>query len=224
MRKRPPKIRNKHQWHRALAIDLGKWPQWTEQDVYTGVHFNGSMHEQLYAQEANQWSLFDIPDTHDIALLVNCAGITQASPALRCSPEDILRITNINYMSAVTLCSLSAKKMLRSRKHLATPPCIINVSSILGDPKTPPLPGTALYSASKAALTQYSRVLSEELARSGIQVHSLSPSLVSDTDMIRTLEDTVKKRLQHHLGNLTIQKPRDIAEQVWQLYQGSKDH
>ncbi|CUS20522.1 LAQU0S01e08504g1_1 [Lachancea quebecensis] len=218
MKKSPPVICRESQWHRGLAIDLAQWPQWTHQDKFDGFHFSTAAGSHTYRCNDGAWPLLDFAPSSELALLVNCAGVTQASPALRCDASEIQQITNVNYLSAVSLCNMAAKRMLRSRKHLSRPPCIVNISSILGDPTAPVLTGTALYGASKAALAQFSRTLAAELARTGIRVHCLSPSLVAQTDMVRTLEDTSRARLQSTFGQFPVQSPQDIASQVWELY------
>lgn len=213
-----PVICRELQWHRGLVVDLAQWPQWTQQDRFDGFHFSSAPGARAYRCSDGAWPLLGLPPSSELALLVNCAGVTQASPALRCDASEIQRITNINYLSAVSLCNMAAKRMLRSRKHLSRPPCIVNISSILGDPATSALPGTALYSASKAALAQFSRTLSAELARAGIRVHCLSPSLVAQTDMVQTLEEDAKVRLESAFSQFPAQSPQQIASQVWKLY------
>ena len=61
--------------------------------------------------------------------------------------------------------------------------CIINVASGLGLMGGPP--GTAVYSATKGALIQMTRMLSLSLARDGVRVNTLCPGWI-ETPMIKT--------------------------------------
>ncbi|SCV03662.1 LAME_0H12222g1_1 [Lachancea meyersii CBS 8951] len=226
MNESPPMLPNNEQWHRGLAIDLGQWPKWTVEEKYSGFQYSRGRHSGEHETHAGNWPLLALEDGYELAMLVNCAGVTQASPSALCRPLEMQRITNVNFLSAVSMCNAASKKMMRSRKRQDRAPCIINISSVLGgDPNVEPLPGTSIYSSTKAALAQYSRVLSAELAGAGIAVHCLSPSLVADTDMIQNLNTQAQARLHARFGdgNSTgIQTKYDIAAEVWELYEQSK--
>lgn len=61
---------------------------------------------------------------------------------------------------------------------------VVNIGSVLGQRS---LPGTANYTASKAALEGLTRSLAVEVARRGVTVNLVSPGLV-DTDLVREVE------------------------------------
>ncbi|SCV05686.1 LANO_0H12948g1_1 [Lachancea nothofagi CBS 11611] len=216
MRQKPLSISQDSQWHRGLAIDLAQWPYWTKQTSFSGVHFSGT-NETLHKN--GKWSLLEMDNGYDLAMLVNCAGIVQASPSVLCGTEQMQRLTNVNLLSAISMCNIASRRMMRSRRHLVRAPCIINISSVLGDPNVDPMPGTSLYSASKAALAQYSRVLSAELSRAGVSVHCISPSLVPGTDMIQNLNSMARSRLEAQFdAEKSHQSPQQIAKHVWDIY------
>lgn len=60
--------------------------------------------------------------------------------------------------------------------------CIVNVASMLGVMGGPP--GTVVYSATKGAVVQMTRMMALELSRDGVRVNSLCPGWI-DTPMIR---------------------------------------
>ncbi|CAD1785038.1 similar to Saccharomyces cerevisiae YKL055C OAR1 Mitochondrial 3-oxoacyl-[acyl-carrier- protein] reductase, may comprise a type II mitochondrial fatty acid synthase along with Mct1p [Maudiozyma barnettii] len=228
---------NPYQKHRALAIDLSQWPQWTlnSKGTYPGRDFQGDTSDKILSGEyrlfpkVNQ-QLWDTPRTqYFISLLVNCAGVAQHSLSVRSSTEQIARIMNLNFASCVTLSNLATKQMMKtvrqdlSSKHCIpgyVSPCIINISSILGEPNMT-IPGTTVYSASKAALTQYTRVLTQEITTWGIRAESVSPGLVSGTDMTNEMDPTAKAQLVDSLIGLPTHTPDEVAAKVWQIYSGN---
>ena len=62
---------------------------------------------------------------------------------------------------------------------------IVNISSIAG---LIGLPGTSAYSASKAALDQFSRVIAMEYAKDGIRSNSVCPGMI-ETEMTEELRN-----------------------------------
>ncbi|SCU86285.1 LAMI_0D01288g1_1 [Lachancea mirantina] len=222
IRKALPPIVTGGQWHRGIAIDLNEWPSWADAENFEGFHreANAGLGELHQTQKV---SLFEYPHKlYQLRALVNCAGITQTSVSLRTTAEETAALMKVNFLSAVTMCNMAARRMIRSRKHFPdAQPCIVNVSSVLGLPDTTPAPGTAVYSASKAALEQYSRVLAAELQPLGIRVASIEPGLVAGTDMVKNLDDSAQKRLANKLQSPAKVTPEAIAQQVWQEVFGS---
>ncbi|SCU81787.1 LAFA_0C07162g1_1 [Lachancea sp. 'fantastica'] len=224
MSKNPPTLLNQEQWHRGLAIDFAQWPKWIDENQFRGIHFSEKMESNEHQAVTGSWPLLKLEPGYELALLVNVAGITQASPSVLCSPLEMQKLMNINFFSAVSMCNAALRSMIRSRKRQSRAPCILNVSSVLGESSVDPVAGTSVYSATKAALAQYSRVLAAEVAGTGIRVHCVSPSLVPDTDMIQNLNDQARERLFAHFGDKPdthIQTKDEIAAKVWQLYEES---
>ena len=87
---------------------------------------------------------------------------------------------------------------------------IVNISSVASQGNA----GQSAYSASKAALSSYSKALSRELGRSNVRVNTVAPGLV-DTEMlnINTSKEVVsemKKKIS--LGKIGL--PSQIANSV----------
>lgn len=230
---------NPFQRHRALAIDLSQWPQWTAncRGKFPGINFESDSIDKIHKgnyrilPKVNE-QFWETPRTHYyMSLLVNCAGIAQHSLSLRSSSDQIARIMNLNFASCVSLCNMATKQMMKTvrldleNKHCIpkyVSPCIINMSSILGEPQMT-IPGTTVYSASKAALSQYTRVLTQETMTWGIRAESLSPGLVTGTDMTNEMGPTAKEQLVDTLIGLPTHTPEEIANKVWQIYLGENN-
>lgn len=126
---------------------------------------------------------------------------------------------NINFLSTVSMCNLATRSMIRCRKHQGVFPLqIVNISSILGESDMI-VRGTSIYSASKAAVSQYSKVLSQEVSTLGIRVNTIAPGLVRDTDMIKNLSDSSQKGLMDIITTDSYRSsPQEIASSVWSIY------
>lgn len=103
----------------------------------------------------------------EIGLLINCAGYALTGSFLENTAEVQLRLNKINSSVPMLLCHSFGKKMVVRGKG-----GIINVSSVSG---MMPLPGWAVYAASKAFLLSFSQALWHELKPSGVDVLALCP-------------------------------------------------
>ncbi|CCD23732.1 3-oxoacyl-[acyl-carrier-protein] reductase (NADPH) NDAI_0C00710 [Naumovozyma dairenensis CBS 421] len=235
-----------NQIHRSMAIDLTNWPQWTrrQQQKDNKLMFKGYQYQDPATSSSSsdadatirteickslfdsQWSSSNPQHRYYVNLLVNCAGITQDSVSIRTSTEMILKILNVNFASCVTLSNLTLKKMIKwqnmiKREQLTPPkdvpsPCIINISSILGQGDIT-LPGTSIYSASKAALIQYTKTLAQETETWGIRTQSMTPGLIPNTDMIQDLDQVTRNQLTKLMG-LNVTSSEVVANDIWDRY------
>lgn len=123
------------------------------------------------AKAADVKSLFDA--THEafgkLDVLVNNAGVYEFAPIEEISEATFHRQFNINVLGPI----LATQEAL---KHF--PPeggSVINVSSVAA---FSPVPTSAVYSGTKAALDTITRVLALELGARNVRVTSLNPGLV----------------------------------------------
>ena len=109
-------------------------------------------------------------DKIDIDLLINNAGLGDSGPFATSDPERIDQIIQVN-MSALTLLTRKLLPSMIARKRGA----ILNVSSSAG---FLPIPGFAIYAASKAYVTSFSEAIFSELRGTGVSVCTLCPGPV----------------------------------------------
>jgi len=115
---------------------------------------------------------------YDIDILVNCAGVGIFEPHEQISIKDIKHLIDINLTAPIILTNL----LLRSLKK--TQGKIINISSIEA---TKHSKFSALYTATKSGLRDFSLCLFEELRKSGVAVTSINPD-ITDTNFFDNLK------------------------------------
>ncbi|HEU5457392.1 MAG TPA: SDR family oxidoreductase, partial [Terracidiphilus sp.] len=104
-----------------------------------------------------------------VDILVNASGITHKTPTLETSEEDWLRVLDINLNGTMRACQIFGATMARAGYGR-----IINIASLasyVGFYRV------AAYSASKAAVAGFTRVLAIELAQSGVNVNAIAPGV-----------------------------------------------
>jgi NAD(P)-dependent dehydrogenase (short-subunit alcohol dehydrogenase family) len=116
-------------------------------------------------------------DAPPIDILVNCAGITVAKPALAHGEQEWDAVLATNLTGAFRL----SQAVARTMKDRGAGGAIVNVASILG---LRVAGNVAAYATSKAALIQLTKALALEWARYGIRVNALCPGYV-ETDLNR---------------------------------------
>jgi NADP-dependent 3-hydroxy acid dehydrogenase YdfG len=114
-------------------------------------------------------------------VLVTAAGTAAFGPVADTKPGDWDAMLALNLRAVLVCCRAVLPAMIRQRAGT-----ILNVSSIATKRA---LPGSAVYTASKAAVEGFSRVLAEELRAHGVRVGVLVPGAV-DTPIWDTLGAT----------------------------------
>jgi NAD(P)-dependent dehydrogenase (short-subunit alcohol dehydrogenase family) len=155
-------------------------------------------------------------------ILVNNVGGSSApsGSALALSDADWQHTFNTNLFGAVRLDRAFLPKMLEQKSGV-----IIHISSIL---RTLPLYDASLaYAAAKAALTNYSKGLSNEVAPKGVRVNTVAPGFIETeaaADLIKRMAKnagtdlkTARQQLMDSLGGIPIGRtghPDEVAELV----------
>lgn len=123
-------------------------------------------------------SILQRVDSFDI--LVNNAGVAHGGFFSMTKIQTIREVFEINLFAAMELTQIVLRKMIQQKKG-----CIINMSSIAAyDIK----PGNSAYGVSKAAVKAWTETLAAEVARNGIRVNAIAPSL-TDTEMAKQMEE-----------------------------------
>jgi len=117
-------------------------------------------------------------------VLINNAGMASMAPVALQPPQTARNVVDLN-LSAVVEITHAAIRLLRRSEH----PRIVNFSTVAVPYR---LEGEAIYSATKAAIEQWTRVLARELGELGITVNAVGPTPIR-TDLIRGVaEDKLK--------------------------------
>jgi hypothetical protein len=116
--------------------------------------------------------------------LVNNAGITNVTPALRETPEEFAHVLQINLVAPFALARATALSMRENGGG-----SIVNVASIVGLRSMRPLP-EAGYAASKSGLLGLTRELATQWARYGIRVNAIAPGAFTTEMTDDSFEET----------------------------------
>lgn len=130
-----------------------------------------------------------------LSVLVNNAGITADTLAMRMRDEDWDGVIETNLTAAFRLSRACMRGMMKAKYGR-----IINISSVVGSSGNA---GQANYAAAKAGLQGMTRALARELGSRNITVNSVAPGFI-DTDMTRALSEQQTSALlgQISLGRL----------------------
>lgn len=138
-------------------------------------------------------------------ILVNNAGITRDTLAMRMKDDDWGSVIDTNLSAVFRLSRAVLRNMMKARWGR-----IINITSVVGSAGNP---GQANYAAAKAGVAGMTRALARELGSRNVTVNCVAPGFI-DTDMTRVLgeEQTAALLQQIPLGRLGA--PADIANAV----------
>ena len=140
-----------------------------------------------------------------VQVLVNNAGITRDTLAMRMKDADWDAVMDTNLKGVFRMSRAVMKTMMKQRYGR-----IISITSVVGASGNP---GQANYAAAKAGVAGMTRALARELGSRNITVNCVSPGFI-ETDMTAGLGEEQQKALlsQIPLGHLG--KPADIAHAV----------
>jgi len=137
-------------------------------------------------------------DLGGLDILVNNAGVNHRGPLAELTAEQAAEVITTNLTSPIYLTRAALP-------HLRAGGAVVNVASLAG---MVPVHHEAAYSASKAGLRAFTRVIAEELAERGLRVSSVCPGPV-DTPFfgdIHSVPDLVFSQ--------PMSSPDDIADAV----------
>lgn len=140
-----------------------------------------------------------------VAILVNNAGITKDTLAIRMKKDDWDLVLNTNLTGSFLATQQVLQPMMRERWGR-----IVNIVSVVGETGNA---GQANYSASKAGLIGLTKTLAQEMASRGITVNAVAPGFI-ETDMTSVLSPEVKEKLLSQIPLKRMGTPEDIAAAV----------
>lgn len=136
--------------------------------------------------------------THEIDVLVNCAGLGIFQPHEEISIAKIKEVIDVNLTAPLILSSLCLRSLKKTKGH------IINITSVEA---TQHSKFSALYTASKSGLRDFSLCLFEELRKSDVKVTSINPDLTQTNFFDKLQFEPSQKENTHLLA-------QDIAKTV----------
>jgi 3-oxoacyl-[acyl-carrier protein] reductase len=138
-------------------------------------------------------------------VLVNNAGITRDTLAMRMKDDDWDAVLDTNLKAVFRMSRAVIRPMMKQRYGR-----IINITSVVGASGNA---GQANYAAAKAGVAGMTRALARELGSRNITVNCVAPGFIS-TDMTAALPEAQHQALmaQIPLGKLGL--PEDIAYAV----------
>lgn len=113
-----------------------------------------------------------------IDILINNAGMASMNHVLLTPKATAERVFNTNFMGTFLMSRECAKYMIKKKQGR-----IINYSTVAVALN---LQGELVYSSSKAAIEQLTRILAGEIGESGVTVNAVGPTPV-DTDLIKNV-------------------------------------
>ena len=138
-------------------------------------------------------------------VLVNNAGITRDTLAMRLKDDDWDAVIDTNLKSVFRACRAAIKPMMKQRFGR-----IVNITSVVGAAGNP---GQANYCASKAGVAGMTRSLAQELGSRNITVNCVAPGFI-DTDMTRALPEAARDALLGNIALGRLGRPEEIAGAV----------
>lgn len=150
----------------------------------------------------------DAQQDSPVHILVNNAGLTRDTLALRMKDEDWDTVIEVNLTSSFRLAKGLLRGMMKARTGR-----IINITSVVGVTGNP---GQANYCASKAGMIGMSKSLAQEVASRGVTVNCVAPGFIA-TPMTDALTDDQKEVITAGIPSGTLGSGNDIAGAVHYL-------
>jgi 3-oxoacyl-[acyl-carrier protein] reductase len=148
----------------------------------------------------------EIVKTHGkLSVLVNNAGITRDTLAMRMKDEDWAAVIDTNLSAVFRLSRAVLRPMMRAKQGR-----IVNITSVVGSSGNA---GQANYAAAKAGVAGMTRALAREVGSRGITVNCIAPGFI-DTDMTRALTEQQTQALLAQIPLGRLGQPDDIASMV----------
>jgi 3-oxoacyl-[acyl-carrier protein] reductase len=140
-----------------------------------------------------------------IEILVNNAGITKDSLAVRMKQADWEIVLQTNLSGSFYVIQQVLPGMMRERWGR-----IVNISSVVGEMGNP---GQANYVASKAGLIGLTKSLAQEVGSRNITVNAIAPGFI-ETEMTQGLSAELKQKLLEETPLKRIGAAQDVASAV----------
>ncbi|HEY4373311.1 MAG TPA: 3-oxoacyl-ACP reductase FabG [Burkholderiales bacterium] len=143
--------------------------------------------------------------TGAVSILVNNAGITRDTLAMRMKDDDWDAVIQTNLSAVFRLSRAVLRDMMKAKGGR-----IINVTSVVGHAGNP---GQLNYAAAKSGVSGMTRALAREIGSRGITVNCVAPGFI-DTDMTKGLGEAQSAALMTQIPLGRLGTVEDIAAAV----------
>jgi 3-oxoacyl-[acyl-carrier protein] reductase len=140
-----------------------------------------------------------------LGVLVNNAGVTKDTLAMRMSDDDWDVVVDTDLKSVFRLSRAVLRGMMKAKAGR-----IINITSVVGSSGNA---GQINYAAAKAGVAGMTRALAREIGSRNITVNCVAPGFI-DTDMTKVLSDDQKASLLQTIPLGRLGSPEEIAAAV----------
>lgn len=137
-------------------------------------------------------------------VLINNAGLSRGSLHEGSNAEDLRLMLDTNVFALANLTRLATPAL---RQVGGT---IVNISSIAAKAM---LAGSAMYTATKAAVAAFSEVLRKEVAPDGVRVVAVYPGFV-DTEFFDYFDDAKKAAMMQYKASMDVLSSEDLANVI----------
>ncbi|MEG2977237.1 MAG: 3-oxoacyl-ACP reductase FabG [Comamonas sp.] len=138
-------------------------------------------------------------------VLVNNAGITRDTLAMRMKDDDWDAVIDTNLKAVFRVSRAAIRPMMKQRFGR-----IISITSVVGASGNA---GQVNYAAAKAGVAGMTRALAKELGSRGITANCVAPGFIA-TDMTADLPEAQKAALKAQIAMGDLGQPSDIAHAV----------
>jgi 3-oxoacyl-[acyl-carrier protein] reductase len=146
-----------------------------------------------------------VKDLGGVQVLVNNAGVTRDTLAMRMKDQDWDTVLDTNLKGVFRMSRAVMRTMMKQRYGR-----IVSITSVVGASGNP---GQINYAASKAGVAGMTRALARELGSRNITVNCIAPGFI-ETDMTASLSEDQQKVLMGQIPLGHLGKPSDIAHAV----------
>jgi 3-oxoacyl-[acyl-carrier protein] reductase len=146
-----------------------------------------------------------VKENGGLQILVNNAGITRDTLAMRMKDDDWDAVLDTNLKAVFRLSRAVMRTMMKQRYGR-----IVNITSVVGASGNP---GQANYAAAKAGVAGMTRALAKELGSRNITVNCVAPGFIA-TDMTDSLPEAQKTALLAQIPLGRLGAPQEIADAV----------
>ncbi|WP_128895408.1 3-oxoacyl-ACP reductase family protein [Longirhabdus pacifica] len=139
-----------------------------------------------------------------IDYVINNAGLLRDRPLYKMDPEDWQQVYQVSIEALFTICKRLIPVLTKTQGN------IVNIASISGISGQA---GQVNYASAKAGVIGFTKSLAKEIGPMGVRINAIAPGYI-ETDMLKDIQDKVKKKMQRDIPLRRLGLPQEIAQSV----------